>query len=48
MIKGSMVALVTPMTLTGEVDWEALDRLIDFHLDNATDGIVAAGTTGEP
>ncbi len=48
MIKGSMVALVTPMALNGDVDWDALDRLIDFHLDNLTDGIVAAGTTGEP
>ena len=48
MIKGSMVALVTPMTRNGDVDWEALDRLIDFHLENLTDGIVAAGTTGEP
>lgn len=48
MIKGSLVALVTPMTQQGDVDWPALDRLIDFHLDNGTDGIVAAGTTGEP
>ena len=48
MIKGSLVALVTPMTLQGEVDWPALDGLIDFHLNNGTDGIVAAGTTGEP
>jgi 4-hydroxy-tetrahydrodipicolinate synthase len=48
MIRGSLVALVTPMTQQGDVDWPALDRLIDFHLDNATDGIVAAGTTGEP
>ncbi len=48
MIKGSLVALVTPMTAQGEVDWSALDRLVDFHLENGTDGIVAAGTTGEP
>lgn len=48
MIKGSLVALVTPMTEPGEVDWSALDRLVDFHLKNGTDGIVAAGTTGEP
>ena len=48
MIHGSLVALVTPMTLEGAVDWPALDRLIDFHLEQGTDGIVAAGTTGEP
>ncbi len=48
MIKGSIVALVTPMTTTGEIDWEALHRLVEFHLENGTDAIVAAGTTGEP
>lgn len=51
MFKGSLVALVTPMK-TGvapdtELDWEALERLIDFHVQNQTDGIVAVGTTGE-
>ncbi|MFK7159641.1 4-hydroxy-tetrahydrodipicolinate synthase [Marinospirillum sp. MEB164] len=48
MIQGSLVALVTPMTQEGEIDWPALDHLIDFHLEQGTDGIVAAGTTGEP
>jgi len=48
MIKGSIVALVTPMTNTGEIDWQALHRLVEFHLENGTDAIVAAGTTGEP
>lgn len=48
MITGSMVALATPMKVTGEIDWEALRRLVNFHLDNGTDAIVAAGTTGEP
>ncbi|WP_028301616.1 4-hydroxy-tetrahydrodipicolinate synthase [Oceanospirillum beijerinckii] len=48
MIKGSIVALVTPMTTSGEIDWQALHRLVEFHLENGTDAIVAAGTTGEP
>jgi len=48
MIKGSIVALVTPMTTSGAIDWEALHRLVEFHLENGTDAIVAAGTTGEP
>lgn len=44
---GSMVALVTPMTNTGEVDYQDLDNLVDFHLANNTDGLVVLGTTGE-
>ncbi|WP_148253482.1 4-hydroxy-tetrahydrodipicolinate synthase [Aidingimonas lacisalsi] len=48
MITGSIVALATPMKADGSIDWEALRRLVDFHLDNGTDGIAAAGTTGEP
>ncbi|MFC2991160.1 MULTISPECIES: 4-hydroxy-tetrahydrodipicolinate synthase [Halomonas] len=48
MITGSIVALATPMKVTGDIDWESLRRLVNFHLDNGTDGIVAAGTTGEP
>ncbi|KXS38861.1 MAG: dihydrodipicolinate synthase [Halomonadaceae bacterium T82-2] len=48
MITGSIVALATPMKASGEIDWEALRRLVSFHLDNGTDAIVAAGTTGEP
>ncbi|MFT5133689.1 MAG: 4-hydroxy-tetrahydrodipicolinate synthase, partial [Gammaproteobacteria bacterium] len=51
MFQGSMVALVTPMK-TGvapdtELDREALARLVEFHIENGTDGIVAMGTTGE-
>lgn len=42
-----MVALVTPMRLDGALDEEALHRLIEFHLENSTDAIVAVGTTGE-
>ncbi|MCT8468437.1 4-hydroxy-tetrahydrodipicolinate synthase [Chromohalobacter canadensis] len=48
MITGSIVALATPMKASGDIDWEALRRLVGFHLDNGTDAIVAAGTTGEP
>ena len=48
MITGSIVALATPMKVNGDIDWEALRRLVNFHLDNGTDAIVAAGTTGEP
>ncbi len=47
MISGSLVALVTPMDSRGGLDWVALERLIDFHLEQGTDGIVAVGTTGE-
>lgn len=47
MFSGSLVALVTPMDSRGSLDWQALERLIDFHLDQGTDGIVTVGTTGE-
>lgn len=44
---GSMVALVTPMHADGSVDWDSLTRLVDWHIEQGTDGIVAMGTTGE-
>lgn len=47
MITGSIVALATPMHDNGDIDWENLDRLIEFHIKEGTDGIVAVGTTGE-
>lgn len=47
MFRGSIVALVTPMKSSGEVDWPALDALIDWHIESGTDGIVPVGTTGE-
>lgn len=47
MITGSMVALVTPMHDDGQVDWDNLDRLVEFHIKEGTDAIVAVGTTGE-
>lgn len=51
MFKGSIVALVTPMqggtSPDSRIDWTALERLIEFHIENGTDAIVAVGTTGE-
>lgn len=47
MIRGSMVAMVTPMQEGGEIDVAALERLIDYHLAEGSDAIVAVGTTGE-
>jgi 4-hydroxy-tetrahydrodipicolinate synthase len=47
MFQGSITALVTPFTEVGEIDREALQRLVEFHLANGTDGLVIAGTTGE-
>ena len=47
MITGSIVALVTPMNIAGEIDWESLDGLIEWHIDEGTRAIVPVGTTGE-
>ncbi len=46
-LRGSLVALVTPMTASGAIDWAALDGLVDWHLESGTHGIVPVGTTGE-
>ena len=46
-IRGSIVALVTPFREDGSVDFESLGNLIDFHLANRTDAILVLGTTGE-
>lgn len=46
-IYGSIVALVTPFTEQGDVDFSALRRLVDFHLEHGSNGLVIAGTTGE-
>ncbi|MEM8579524.1 MAG: 4-hydroxy-tetrahydrodipicolinate synthase [Pseudomonadota bacterium] len=46
MFKGSLVALVTPLK-GGEVDVEALKRLVEWHIGEGTDGLVPVGTTGE-
>ena len=47
MLSGSLVAIVTPMQPGGALDVAALARLIDFHVENGTAGIVIVGTTGE-
>jgi len=47
MLQGSFVAIVTPMHEDGALDLNALRSLIDFHVDQGTDGIVIVGTTGE-
>jgi len=46
-MRGSLVAIVTPMSVDGSLDLASWDRLLDFHLSEGTDGIVIAGTTGE-
>jgi len=46
-IRGSIVALVTPMHADGAVDWERLRKLVDWHVAEGTNAIVAVGTTGE-
>ena len=47
MFTGSIVAIVTPMYPDGRVDYGALEKLVEFHVINKTDAIVAVGTTGE-
>jgi len=47
MLKGSLVAIVTPMHEDGSLDLERFKALIDFHIREGTDGIVVVGTTGE-
>ena len=47
MLTGSIVALVTPMDKTGEIDFHTLKELVEFHIKSGTSAIVAVGTTGE-
>ncbi|QXO18071.1 MULTISPECIES: 4-hydroxy-tetrahydrodipicolinate synthase [Vibrio] len=47
MFSGSIVALITPFNSDGEVDYRSLKKLVDYHIDAGTDGIVSVGTTGE-
>ncbi len=47
MFTGSYVALVTPMDDQGDIDYPALEKLVQFHIDQGTHGIVSVGTTGE-
>ncbi len=46
MFSGTLVALITPFA-DGQVDYETLTELVEFHLESGTDGIVPVGTTGE-
>ena len=46
-LQGSFVALVTPMSTNGSLDFNALEGLIEWHIESGTDGIVSVGTTGE-
>lgn len=47
MLTGSLVALATPMFENGDLDFAALRKLIEWHIEQGTDGLVAVGTTGE-
>ena len=47
MFKGSLIALATPFDADNRVDYEGLERLIEFHVSEGSDGLVIAGTTGE-
>jgi 4-hydroxy-tetrahydrodipicolinate synthase len=47
MFKGSLVAIATPMHEDGSLDFKSMEELIEFHISNKTDAIVAVGTTGE-
>ena len=46
-VKGSIVALVTPMEADGNISWQSLFDLIDWHIESGTSAIVSVGTTGE-
>ena len=46
-LQGSFVALVTPMSPGGGIDFHALEALIEWHVESGTNGIVSVGTTGE-
>ncbi len=47
MFQGSIVALVTPMNADGSLDIKSYNELLDFHIQNHSDGICVVGTTGE-
>lgn len=47
MFRGSLVAIVTPMHADGAVDWDGLRKLVEWHIEQGTHGLVAVGTTGE-
>jgi 4-hydroxy-tetrahydrodipicolinate synthase len=47
MFRGSLVALITPMLADGQIDFVSLARMVDYQVDNGTDGLIIMGTTGE-
>ncbi|QHG92606.1 4-hydroxy-tetrahydrodipicolinate synthase [Coxiella endosymbiont of Amblyomma sculptum] len=47
MFGGSLVAIVTPMKKDGAIDYKSFENLVDWHLENSTDGLVVLGSTGE-
>lgn len=47
MITGSIVAIVTPLSDSGELDLQTMTKIVEWHLEQGTDAIVAVGTTGE-
>ncbi|HNR65786.1 MAG TPA: dihydrodipicolinate synthase family protein, partial [Atribacterota bacterium] len=47
MFYGSIVAMITPFDEYNRIDEEGIKRLVDFHINNGTNGIVPCGTTGE-
>lgn len=46
-MQGSIVALITPFDAKGNIDWKSLEKLLLWHIEEGTDGIVSFGTTGE-
>ena len=47
LFSGSIVALITPMNSHGCIDFDTLEKLVEYHIDAGTDAIVSVGTTGE-
>lgn len=47
MLTGSLVALITPMNESGNIDWDSYKKLVDYHIHAGTKALVIAGTTGE-
>ena len=47
MFKGSITALITPFTETGEIDWSAFDQFVEWQIEQGSHGVVPCGTTGE-
>ncbi|MBR5047353.1 MAG: dihydrodipicolinate synthase family protein, partial [Eubacterium sp.] len=46
--KGAGVAMVTPMKENEDINFEKIEELVEFHINNGTDAIIVCGTTGEP